>query len=117
MMKIAVLPGDDIGPEITAAVVDVLESANARFDLGLETERHEVGIARHRVCGTTLPDSVVDAARAADGIILGPAGVTLYPSPEATRVVIDPARRTRDLGGSLGTQRFGAIVADRVAVG
>ena len=34
-MKIAVLPGDDIGPEITDATLAVLEAADRRFDLDL----------------------------------------------------------------------------------
>ena len=81
-MKIAVLPGDDIGPEITATALDVLRAADAAFALGLEFEPHVVGMARHRTDGTTLPDSVIEAARAADGVLMGPSGITLYPPVE-----------------------------------
>jgi 3-isopropylmalate dehydrogenase len=78
-MKLAVLPGDDIGPEITDATLSVLERAGASFDLGLVFDVHEVGMAAHRRTGTTLPDTALAAARAADGIILGPGGMTAYP--------------------------------------
>ena len=80
-MKIAVLPGDHIGPEITAAAVKVLEAASKRFDLHLAPETHVVGhqsLARH---GTTLTDEVYQAAAAADGILLGPCDNGGYPPP------------------------------------
>lgn len=78
-MKIAVLPGDDIGPEITDAALGVLEAVDVMFGLGLEYEMHEVGIALHRKIGTTITPEIVAAAKRADGILLGPAGMTAYP--------------------------------------
>jgi isocitrate/isopropylmalate dehydrogenase len=78
-MKLAVLPGDDIGPEIVAATLAVLEAADRRFGLKLDLDILEVGMAAHRKHGSTLPDASYERARAADGIILGPAGVTAYP--------------------------------------
>lgn len=78
-MKIAVLPGDDIGPEITDATLTVLRKADQVHGLGLEFDVHEVGMAVHRQLGTTLPDAALAAAFAADGILLGPGGMTAYP--------------------------------------
>jgi isocitrate/isopropylmalate dehydrogenase len=78
-MKIAVLPGDDIGPEITEATLSVLAAADRRFGLDLAFDLLDVGMAAHRRTGTTLPQAAIDAARAADGIILGPCGVSAYP--------------------------------------
>ena len=78
-MKIAVLLGDDIGPEITDATLTVLRKADQVHKLGLEFDVHEVGMAVHRQLGTTLPDSALTAAFAADGILLGPGGMTEYP--------------------------------------
>lgn len=78
-MKLAVLPGDDIGPEITEAALAVLEGADRRFGLNLTFDVHEVGMASHRRCGTTLPEAAFAAAEGADGIILGPGGMTAYP--------------------------------------
>lgn len=78
-MKIALLPGDDIGPEISEATRLVLESADRREGLGLEFDVHEVGFASLRRHGTTLQESVVEACIAADGVILGPGGMSEYP--------------------------------------
>jgi isocitrate/isopropylmalate dehydrogenase len=81
-MRIAVLPGDDIGPEITNATVTVLQRADQVFGLGLEFDFHTVGIEAHKTCGTTLPASALAAALAADGVLLGPGGMTAYPPAE-----------------------------------
>lgn len=78
-MKIAVLPGDDIGPEITEATLAVLDGAARRFGIELAFDLHEVGMAAHRKLGTTLPDAALQAAVQADGVILGPGGMTAYP--------------------------------------
>ncbi|MES0179041.1 isocitrate/isopropylmalate family dehydrogenase [Mesorhizobium sp. M0025] len=78
-MRIAVLPGDDIGPEITEASLTVLNEADKRFGLGLQFDVHEVGMASHRRSGTTLPDAALKATVDADGVLLGPGGMTEYP--------------------------------------
>ena len=51
-MKILVLPGDGIGPEITAATLTVLDRANALFKLGLEWQREEIGLLALKKEGT-----------------------------------------------------------------
>jgi 3-isopropylmalate dehydrogenase len=78
-MKIIVMPGDGIGPEITAATVRVLEIASERFALGLEYEFHDIGLATLERDGTTFPGSVLEACRGADGIVLGPVSHQDYP--------------------------------------
>ncbi|HET7595704.1 MAG TPA: isocitrate/isopropylmalate family dehydrogenase [Burkholderiales bacterium] len=78
-MEILVLPGDGIGPEITDATLTVLERAGARFRLGLEWQREEIGLRALEKRGSTLPAEVMDAARAAPGIILGPVDHLQYP--------------------------------------
>jgi len=106
-MKIAVLPGDDIGPEITEAAVAVLEAADKEFGLKLNLELHEVGMAAHRRCGTTLPDSAFNAAQAADGVLLGPAGVTNYPAVLDGGINIPATIRKRlDLFANIRPARF-----------
>jgi len=44
-MRIVVLPGDGIGPEITAATLQVLKLVSERFKLGLAYEQHDIGFA------------------------------------------------------------------------
>jgi len=81
-VKILVLPGDGIGPEITAATLTVLERANAVFRLGIGWQQEEIGLASLKKEGTTLPLRVMEAARAAAGVILGPLSTYEYPPRE-----------------------------------
>ncbi len=81
-MKILVLPGDGIGPEIVEAAVGVLRAADSRFRLGLEFEHESVGFDSLRRFGTTLRDEVLAKGRAADGIVLGTQSHADYPVPE-----------------------------------
>lgn len=81
-MKILVLPGDGIGPEITDATIAVLDRANAKFKLGLEWQTQEIGVVALKKRGSTLPDDVMEAARTAPGIILGPVDHLQYPPRE-----------------------------------
>jgi isocitrate/isopropylmalate dehydrogenase len=79
MTRLLLLEGDGIGPEIVAATRRVLEAADARFGLGLAFETDAVGFAALEAEGTTLPPRVVERARAADGIVLGPVSHNDYP--------------------------------------
>jgi len=82
VMKILVLPGDGIGPEITDATLAVLDRANSKYKLGLEWQREEIGVAALKKQGSTLPEAVMNAARDAPGIILGPVDHLQYPPRE-----------------------------------
>jgi 3-isopropylmalate dehydrogenase len=79
-MHLVVLPGDGIGPEISAATGEILQLVNRGFSLGLSFETHEIGLARLKRERTTFPQAVAEACRAADGIILGPVSHATYPS-------------------------------------
>ena len=81
-MKILVLPGDGVGPEITAATVRVLRAADAGASMGLELETREVGFASLKSQGTTLPPEVMTRIREVDGVILGPVSHSDYPKRE-----------------------------------
>ena len=72
-MRIVVLPGDGIGPEITAATSSVLRAASARFDLNIGLEEYAVGHASLRQFGATVRPGLLEIVRSADGLILGPA--------------------------------------------
>ena len=93
-MKLLVLPGDGVGPEITAAALEVLDAAAARAPLGLERETAPIGLAALTAGGTTLPDGTLERARAADGIILGPIDHLRYPPRERGGVNVSAALRT-----------------------
>ncbi|MDQ2066128.1 isocitrate/isopropylmalate dehydrogenase family protein [Xinfangfangia sp. CPCC 101601] len=79
-MRILALPGDGIGPEITAATLRVLAQVTADFGLGLEIEEADIGFSALQSQGSTLPDAVMARAREADGVILGPVSHLDYPS-------------------------------------
>jgi 3-isopropylmalate dehydrogenase len=81
-IDILVLPGDGIGPEITDVAEAALRALDARHRLGLRLNRMDVGLDAHARHGTTLPDAVLEAARKADGVVLGPAEMTSYPPRE-----------------------------------
>ena len=81
-MKILVLRGDGIGPEITAATLAVLDRANVLFKLGLEWQHEEIGLPALKKEGTTLPARVMEAARLSQGVILGPLSTYEYPARE-----------------------------------
>jgi 3-isopropylmalate dehydrogenase len=78
-MKIVVLPGDGIGPEITEATLEVLAVADRRFGLGIEIEKDTVGFVALKASGSTCPPEVVERAKAAEGLILGPVSHNEYP--------------------------------------
>ncbi|WP_454719022.1 isocitrate/isopropylmalate dehydrogenase family protein [Caulobacter segnis] len=79
-MRILVLPGDGIGPEITKATLAVLERIDARFGLDLAFETQDIGLASLTASGTTLPASVMTRVPQVDGVILGPVSHYEYPS-------------------------------------
>jgi len=72
-MRIVVLPGDGIGPEIAAATSGVLRAASERFQLNVQIEEHPVGHASLRQFGATVRPGLLEIVRSADGLILGPA--------------------------------------------
>ena len=78
-MHLVVLPGDGIGPEITAATCEVLQLLNERLSLGLSFETHEIGLTTLEKVKTTLPDSARAACQKAEGIVLGPISHNVYP--------------------------------------
>lgn len=94
-MRILVMAGDGIGEEITGATLEVLQAADRRFGLGLAFEEVEVGLKALARYGTTLPNGVLERARASDGILLGPISHRDYPAPDEGGVNISGVVRTR----------------------
>jgi 3-isopropylmalate dehydrogenase len=71
-MRIVVLPGDGIGPEITAATSCVLHAASERFQLNVQMEEHAVGHESLQQFGATVRPGLLETVQSADGLILGP---------------------------------------------
>ena len=78
-MKVLVLPGDGIGPEIVTPTVAVLETADRAYGLGLALESADIGLASLATQGTTLPPAVLERIPRVDGVVLGPVSHYDYP--------------------------------------
>jgi 3-isopropylmalate dehydrogenase len=77
---LAVVPGDGIGPEVTAQALDVLDVVAARHDVTFERTEYDLGARRWHATGETLPESVLDEVRGSDAILLGAIGDPSVPS-------------------------------------
>jgi 3-isopropylmalate dehydrogenase len=73
-LRIAVLPGDGIGPEVTRAALSVLRAACALEEIDVETAEYPIGGAALRATGSPLPDATLEACLAADAVFLGAVG-------------------------------------------
>jgi 3-isopropylmalate dehydrogenase len=114
MMHLVVMKGDGIGPEITGAALAALRAADRRFGLGIRLEEVTIGIESLRATGTTLPDTAIEAARNADGVILGP--LATYEYPPAAQGGINPSgtlRKTLDLFANIRPARSRAEIPSR----
>jgi len=92
-MRIVVLPGDGIGPEISAATSHLLRVASELFQLGLVLEERPVGHASLALSGTTVQPDLLATVRAADGLILGPTAT--FDFKDEARGEINPSRYFR----------------------
>jgi len=72
--RIVVLPGDGIGPEVTAAATRVLEAVAGRFNRRFEISTHLMGGAALRAGLPALPPETLEACRRADAVLLGAVG-------------------------------------------
>src|ERR1700750_2624629 len=72
-IRVAVIGGDGIGPEVTAEAVKALEAA---APVKIEQTRYDLGAERYLATGEVLPDSVLDEIRGHDDILLGALGGT-----------------------------------------
>jgi isocitrate/isopropylmalate dehydrogenase len=100
-MKLLVLPGDGIGPEITQATLAVLEAADRRFKTSLTFETRDIGFAALAKHGTTCPEDVLARAREVDGIILGPSRISI--TRRATRAASTSRRHSASSSTSMPT--------------
>ncbi|TMF63070.1 MAG: isocitrate/isopropylmalate dehydrogenase family protein [Chloroflexi bacterium] len=95
--KLAVIGGDGIGPEVTAAALTVLDACEQRF--GFETEREQIGwsSARYLENGERVTPEMIDGLRRFDAILLGALGDPRAPRGLMERDVLIGIRRRLDL--------------------
>ncbi len=88
--KIAVIPGDGIGPEVVESALQVLQAAGARF----EPVHLEIGLGRWKKTGQAMSDADMDTIRECDCILFG---AITTPSDPNYRSVLLRIRRELDL--------------------
>ncbi|MGV9193309.1 3-isopropylmalate dehydrogenase [Microbacterium sp. MC2] len=74
IVKLAVIPGDGIGPEVVAEAEKVLDAVTAASGVTFEKTRFSLGADRYLQTGDTLSDEDLDAIKAHDAILLGAVG-------------------------------------------
>ncbi len=94
--KIVVLPGDGIGPEITAVAQDLLAQVADKFGHEFEMETHLMGGCAIDATGSPLPAETLDACKQADAVLLGAVGGPKWDDPQA---------KTRPEAGLLGLRK------------
>jgi 3-isopropylmalate dehydrogenase len=75
-VRLAIIAGDGIGPEVVGEAVKVLDAVLP----GVEKTNYDLGARRYHATGEVLPDSVLDELRAHDAILLGAIGDPSVPS-------------------------------------
>ncbi len=72
--KIATVPGDGTGPEVTVEAVKVLNTVASKYNFSVELQDYDIGGDRYLETGEILPDSVLEEFRQFDAILLGAIG-------------------------------------------
>lgn len=101
MKKIAVLPGDGIGPEVMAEAIKVLDAAQQKFGFSLEYSHADVGGIAIDNHGHALPESTVQVCEQSDAVLFGSVGgpkwESLPPDQQPERAALLPLRKHFDL--------------------
>ena len=74
LLKLTILPGDGIGPEVTAEAVRVLENVARGFNHQLRVERKEIGGAALLSSNNPLPDDTIQSCLTSGAVLLGAVG-------------------------------------------
>ena len=95
--KVAVLPGDGIGPEVMTEAIKVLDRISQKFDAGFDAEQKLVGGAAIDDSGSPLPHDTIEVCENADAILFGSVGgpkwETLPPDQQPERGALLPLRK------------------------
>jgi tartrate dehydrogenase/decarboxylase/D-malate dehydrogenase len=92
--RIAVIPGDGIGREVTPAALEVLEAAGRAHGLELELTEYPWGCDHFVETGSMMPADALDTLRGSDAIFLGAVGRPDVPDHVSLWGLLIPIRRT-----------------------
>lgn len=81
--RIVTLPGDGVGPEVTAAAVAVLEAVATHYGHAFAFDQHLIGGAAIDAIGEPLPAATLEACKTADAVLLGAVGGPKWSDPNA----------------------------------
>jgi 3-isopropylmalate dehydrogenase len=112
---IAYLPGDGIGPEVSAQARKAVEAAAGRFGFDVDWLHHDLGAERYLRTGEVLPDAVLDELTATDAILLGAVGRPDVPPGVLERQLLLRLRFELDLFVNLRPARLYPGVASPLA--
>lgn len=121
--KIAVLPGDGIGPEVMQQAHKVLDAVEAKFGFTLERAEFDVGGIAIDNHGCPLPDSTLKGCEDSDAVLFGSVGGPkwehLAPNDQPERGALLPLRKHFQLFCNLrpaqihsGLEKFSPLRAD-----
>ncbi len=99
--KIAVVPGDGIGVDVTREAVKVLRAADGLFRLGLTLEEFDFGADRFLRTGEALPPGMMDRFRSYDAIFMGAFGDPRVPDMRHAAEILLGTRFQLDLYANL----------------
>ena len=112
---IAHLPGDGIGPEVTAVARECVDAVAVRHGFVVEWRTYALGAQRYLATGEVLPDTVLDELRKADAILLGAVGSPEVPPGVLERGLLLRLRAELDLYVNLRPSKLRPGVAGAVA--
>lgn len=122
--NIAILPGDGIGPEVTAAAVSVLQAVAERYRHEFRFDSHLIGGCAIDAIGEALPESTRNACLGANAVLLGAVGGPKWSDPKATvrpeqgllqlRTLLGVFANVRPIKVSERAAQFSPIKADRL---
>ena len=107
-LRVTVLPGDGIGPEVTAEAVRVMQTVAGIHGYKFDVQEHAIGGVAIREFGSPLPRKTLDACLASDAVLLGAVG-----APEYDRL---PANQRPEAGLLLLRRALGGYANLRPAV-
>jgi len=103
--KVAVLPGDGIGPEVMAEALRVLDAVESKYGVKFERTHANVGGAGIDIEGKALPQTTIDICKAGDAILFGSVGgpkwESLPPDEQPERGALLPLRKIFGLYANL----------------